>query len=191
MKTFSEFWTALTGKVAVPDEMKSALEAEYNKSMESGTPRPAPPPTPAVGNPVTPEQFAAAMAEITALKQQLADASALIGKEATERAAATKAIAEQQKAARDKKIADAIEAGVAAGQIPAKNDDAKAKWQKMFEADFDGAAFALENVPKSAAPTKTPATQQHAASTPLLRTGADNAAMIYAAAADELMSTMQ
>ena len=92
-----------------------------------------------------------ALAPLKAQNEQL---QKLLGDESVARQAAIDAI----KADNDRKRADEIkallDAAVADGKIPADNAQKRADWQKQLEANFDGAKFALGEIPGVKAPGK-------------------------------------
>jgi len=127
-----------------PDDQKAELE-RLSKEVDDN-----PAPAPAGAPPDIEALVRTAVEKATGpLNEKITLLQGALTKAAADNESASRALEEQRKAERDAKVRAAVDAGVAAGQIPAKNDDALAKWSKMFEVDYAAAEFALAQVPKT------------------------------------------
>ena len=147
-----ELFLAMLAKLGITADQQKLIEADLNALPPTLPPPTLPPPNPPTNlsnDSAIEAMIAKALAPLQRDNEQLRK---LLGEEALARKEATELI----KADNDRKRADEIktllDAAVAEGKIPADNAQKRADWQKQLETNFDGAKFALGEIPAAKAP---------------------------------------
>lgn len=126
----------------VPDDKKAEAE-RLAKEAEAEIAKQAQP----ADTPSTSTDNAALVRQIEVLSGTVKGLQETLAAERAEREKVQKTIADQAKADTAKRIEAAIAKGIEEGRIPAQNDDAKANWTSLFEANYDSAEKALAATP--------------------------------------------
>ncbi len=129
-------------KTLFPDK---ATEIEALADDKLGDMLPKQPATP----PATPTPASTNVADpmVAALAEQVKALQASIGNLVSQNEKSQEQIMKSAKDQKAKEIADLLADAVAKGRIPAKNEELKAKYQKMLEADYDTTKDIISNLP--------------------------------------------
>lgn len=134
----------LLGLVGISADAKAELEKQADSLPEDAAPQPAPQST-------TPQSVMDSVSVAAMVAQEVAKATKplvdALTVERQQRENAAKTAAEQALAARKADVKKLLDDAIAAGKIPADNKEKREKWEAQFEANYDTAKFALEEIP--------------------------------------------